>query len=317
MDYTTLGRTGLRVSVAGFGCGGSSRLGQASGASKDQSVALLRQAIDRGVNFFDTAQAYGTEEIVGAAVRDVPRDSVVLSTKSLIASGGRAFDASEVVANLEQSLRQMKTDYVDVFHLHAVPLDDYDRALDGLIPALLREKEKGKIRHIGITESPPRDADHAMLHRAFEDDVWDVVMVGFHMMHQSARDSVFPVTQARGIGTLIMFAVRAIFSDPAYLKATVAELAATGAVPEAIATEAPLDFLVHEAGADSVIDAAYRYARHQPGSDVVLFGTGDAAHLDANIASILAPPLPEDDLRRLEALFGNLQGVGLDLPKRR
>lgn len=317
MEYTTLGRTGLRVGVAGFGCGGSSRLGQSTGASEAQSIALLHHAIDLGVNFFDTAKAYGTEAIVGAAVRAVGRDSVVLSTKSQIASGSQPLGANAVVANLEHSLRHLKTDYVDIFHLHAVRPEAYDRAIDELVPALLREQEKGKIRHLGITESPPFDADHRMLHRALDDEVWDVVMVGFHLMHQSARISVFPITQARGLGTLVMFVVRAIFSDPAYLRSTVAALAATGAVPRSIATDRPLDFLVHRTGATSVIDAAYRYARHQAGADVVLFGTGDPAHLDANIASILAPPLATEDLHQIEKLFGALEGVGLDLPNNR
>ncbi|MFP6759541.1 MAG: aldo/keto reductase [Alphaproteobacteria bacterium] len=317
MEYTTLGRTGLRVGVAGFGCGGSSRLGQSTGASEAQSIALLHRAIDHGVNFFDTAAAYGSEAILGAAFRDVSRDSVVLSTKSHIASGGQPFDAARVVANLEHSLGQLNTDYVDIFHLHAVRPEAYDRAVDELVPALLREQEKGKIRHLGITESPPFDADHRMLQRAFDNEFWDVIMVGFHLMHQGARTSVFPITRARGIGTLAMFAVRAIFSDPAYLKTTVAELAAAGAVPRSIATDRPLNFLVHQAGATSVIDAAYRYARHQAGADVVLFGTGDPAHLDANIASILAPPLPSEDLHQIEKLFGALDGVGLDLPDNR
>src|SRR5690554_4575471 len=65
MQYTTLGRTGLKVSVAGLGAGGNSRLGQGRGLSTDSSVALVREAFDLGVNFIDTAEAYGTEEIVG------------------------------------------------------------------------------------------------------------------------------------------------------------------------------------------------------------------------------------------------------------
>ena len=81
--------------------------------------------------------------------------------------------------------------------------------------------------------------------------------------------------------------------------------------------EQPLDFLLHEGGASSVIDAAYRYGRHQPGADVVLFGTGDLAHLESNIASILKPPLPAADVARLEELFGALEGIGLDLPIQR
>jgi aryl-alcohol dehydrogenase-like predicted oxidoreductase len=73
---------------------------------------------------------------------------------------------------------------------------------------------------------------------------------------------------------------------------------------------------VHKDGAESVIDAAYRFARHEPGIDVVLFGTGSVAHLRANIASILSPPLPAADVAKLYQLFGSLVGVGLDLPDR-
>ena len=61
-----------------------------------------------------------------------------------------------------------------------------------------------------------------------------------------------------------------------------------------------------------MIDAAYRFVRHEPGVDVVLFGTGDAAHLRSNIASLLKPPLPEADRAKLVALFGQLKGIGLD-----
>ena len=69
-----------------------------------------------------------------------------------------------------------------------------------------------------------------------------------------------------------------------------------------------------ERAAESVIDAAYRFARHEPGIDVVLFGTSSVEHLKANVASILRPPLPAEDVGRLYALFGHLVGVGLDLP---
>jgi L-galactose dehydrogenase len=111
--------------------------------------------------------------------------------------------------------------------------------------------------------------------------------------------------------------VRNIFSKPEVLRRTFAELAAEGKVPAELAkAENPLSFLVHEGGAESVIDAAYRFARHEPGIDVVLFGTSSAAHLRANVASILRPPLPKADVARLYQLFGHLVGVGLDLPDR-
>src|SRR5882757_8884321 len=76
MDYTTLGRTGLRVSVAGLGCGGFSRLGMSTGKSEAESVALVRLAIDSGITLIDTAANYGTEEIVGKAISVVPRESI-------------------------------------------------------------------------------------------------------------------------------------------------------------------------------------------------------------------------------------------------
>ena len=83
MEYRPLGKTGLRVSVAGLGCGGNSRLGLGRGASFDDCVAVVRTAADLGVNFFDTAEAYGTEEIVGAAARFYDRDRLVISTKAI------------------------------------------------------------------------------------------------------------------------------------------------------------------------------------------------------------------------------------------
>ena len=140
-------------------------------------------------------------------------------------------------------------------------------------------------------------------------------MLAFHMMHQNARATIFPQTQANGIGTLLMFAVRTIFSRPERLRQAMRELAAEGKVPEALARlDEPLACLVEEHGAESLFDAAYRYVRHEPGVDVVLFGTGDRAHLASNVASILRPPLPEAATRWLRELFGHLEGVGLDLP---
>ena len=69
MEYTTLGRTGLKVSVAGLGCGGFSRLGLGTGKSEAEAVALVRQALDLGVNLFDTAAVYGTEAVLGKAIK--------------------------------------------------------------------------------------------------------------------------------------------------------------------------------------------------------------------------------------------------------
>lgn len=315
MDYKQLGGTGLKTSVAGLGCGGNSRLGQGSGKSEAESVTLVREALALGVNLLDTAAAYGTETIVGKAIKTVPRDQVIVSTKSTIRKSGEKLSAAEIIASLERSLTALDTDYVDIFHLHGVPPAAYDYCLQELVPALLQQKEAGKLRFLGITETPPNDPGQKMLQRAVRDDCWQVVMLGFHMLNQKARTRVFPQTLENGIGTLLMFVVRNIFSQPEYLRKTIQALAAEGKVPAWLAEKNhPLDFLLHESGAASITEAAYRFARHQPGADVVLFGTGSVEHLRTNIGSILKPPLPADDLKRLADLFDDLEGVGLDLP---
>ena len=224
MEYTTLGKTGLRVSVAGLGCGGNSRLGLGRGAPTSESVALVREAMDQGVNFLDTAASYGTEGIVGEAISAVPRDTVYVSTKSLIRRGTDLLPAADVVASLDKSLQTLKTDYVDIFQFHAVQPAHYDHALNELAPALLREKEKGKLRHLGITETGPRDPMQETLQRAVHDTCWEVMMLAFHMMNQGARQKVFPMTQKNNIGTLLMFVVRNIFSQPELLASTVRDL---------------------------------------------------------------------------------------------
>jgi len=224
MEYVTFGRTGLKVSVAGLGCGGNSRLGQEQGKSEADSIAIVRRAMDLGVNLLDTAAAYRTEAIVGKAIQGTPRDKIVVATKATIKRDGKMLPAADVVASLENSLKLLQTDYIDVFQLHAVAPKDYDFVMKEYVPVLLREKEKGKFRHLGLTETSPNDHGHEMLKRVFQDDCWESAMLGFHMMHQNARDLILPKTRAKGIGTLCMFAVRNIFSKPDILKKTVADL---------------------------------------------------------------------------------------------
>jgi aryl-alcohol dehydrogenase-like predicted oxidoreductase len=316
MDYTTLGRTGLKVSVAGLGCGGNSRIGLGAGRSMEEAAAVVRTAIDQGVTYIDTARNYGTEPAVGMAIKDVPRDSVVISTKSTIREQGERITAEQLVVHLDHSLTQLGTDYVDVYFLHGVALADYEYALEVLTPAILKERDKGKFRHLGITEPAASDPEQSTMRRAVDDPQWDVAMLAFHMMHQTARTHIFPKTQAGGIGTALMYVVRNVFSRPGLLQETVCDLIESGALsPDGIDADNPLGFLLHDGGADSIIDAAYRFGRHQPGADTVLFGTGNVDHLAANIESILRPPLPEADVSRLHGLFGALTGVGLDIPE--
>jgi aryl-alcohol dehydrogenase-like predicted oxidoreductase len=312
MEYRPLGKTGLKVSVAGLGCGGNSRLGLGRGASVDDCVAIVRTAVDLGVNFLDTAEAYGTEEIVGAAARSYDRDKLVISTKAIFNTSDTA---DTVTRKVEGSLKRLGLDYVDVFHFHAVSPAAYEHHRDVLAPALVRLKEQGKVRHVGITETSPNDPEQKMLARAIQEAPWEVTMLAYSLMNQGARRQIFPETQRRGIGTLLMFVVRNIFSNAAYRHDIFAKLVEQGDLDASILSDGdPLAFVVREGGAESITDAAYRYARHTQGVDVVLFGTGNKEHVKSNIDSILRPPLAPAVIERLHASFGHLKGVGLDRP---
>ena len=208
---------------------------------------------------------------------------------------------------LEQSLKQMNTDYIDIYHLHGVEPKDYDHAEKRLMPVMRRLKEQGKIRFIGVTEGFVQDPRHQMLQDSLNEDIWDVVMVGFSLLNPSARKTVFPLTRQKRVGVLNMFAVRRGLSQPQRLKEMVAELIENGAIARgAVNPRDPLDFVLSGSDAATLPEAAYRYCRHEPGVDVVLTGTGNAAHLQDNIAAILKPALPRPVLDKLEALFGKL-----------
>ena len=139
MDKIRLGRTELMVTACSFGALPVQR------RSVDDAVKLLRKAYDGGINYFDTANMYTDSEMkLGLALSDVRHD-IIISTKS----GGK--DKATVTAHIENSLRMLKTDYIDLFQFHnpaSMPLPDDD---DGPFAAALEAKRKGYIRHIGIT----------------------------------------------------------------------------------------------------------------------------------------------------------------------
>lgn len=312
MEYTTLGRTGWRVSVAGLGCGGPSRLGTATGKSEQESIAVVRRAVDLGINLIDTAEVYGTEAIVGKAIAQVPRDQVIVATKKLPPSADHADPVGELRRGLEQSLQRLQTDYVDIYFLHGVRPSQYEFAYKTFVPVLMKMRDEGKLRAIGITEAFINDPQHRMLQQAVTADCWDVMMVGFSMLNPSARTRVFPHTQQKNIGVLGMFAVRRALSQPAHLQALLDGLRKSGQLAADVCREEePLGFLTAH-GAASLPEAAYRFCHHEPGMHTVLTGTGNVEHLQENVSSLLKPPLPQVDLQRLEELFGQVDSVSGD-----
>lgn len=308
MDYTTLGKTGLKVSVAGLGCGGPSRLGMRGDVgAEDHAVRLIKQALDLGVNFLDTAQNYGTEGVVGKAIVGRRRDQVVISTKITLPKPDDADPEAAIFAGVERSLKLLGTDYIDIYHLHGVEPKDYEFAQNRLIAPMRRLKEQGKIRFIGVTEGFVVDTTHTMLEDSLKKNLWDVAMVGFSLLNPSARKNIFPLTLKSGVGVLDMFAVRRALSQPKRLLEMCAELIATGTLAsDSIDVDDPLGFLLKETDAVTLPEAAYRFCRHERGVDVVLTGTGNADHLRENVSAILRPPLPQAALAKLAKLFGNL-----------
>lgn len=310
MEYTVLGSTGLSVSVVSLGGGGASKLGLNKGKTEREARRVVETAIELGINLVDTAEAYGTEGVVGNAIEDEPREELVLSTKFSLYDDRELRSPDELEASVNRSLERLNTDYVDVYHLHGVTLHEYEYAVEELYPWMERLKEEGKIRFAGITESVSSDPGHGMLARAVDDDLWDVMMVGFNLLNHSARRRVLEPAAKKGIGTIGMVAVRNALSHPEALKETIDELMAMGKLDSAeIDPEDPFGFLVHEEGADDIIDAAYRFVRHEPAIDTVLTGTSDPKHLEFNIESALSGPLPEADLEVLQERFGDVDSV--------
>jgi aryl-alcohol dehydrogenase-like predicted oxidoreductase len=313
VEYTQYGRTGLEVSVAGLGCGGSSKLGLATGHSEADAIDVVLTAVDLGINLIDTAARYGTEDVVGRAIAQLPRDRVVISTKVAIHAKTGLLPLTAITDSLDQSLRRLRTDHIDIYHLHGILPEHYDHIREHVLPVLRDAQTVGKVRFIGVTESPITDIEIAAMPRAVADGCWDSLMIACHMMHQQPIERVLRPAREQGAGTLLMYVVRSIFSRPERLRSAVAELVADGSLPaDAADGENTLKFLIHPGGATSLTDAAYRFARHETGGSVVLTGTGERAHLRANVESILSPALPAEDLARLRKLFGTTRGVGLD-----
>ena len=139
MERIIFGKTGLTASRTGFGCIPIQRV------PFEESTALLQYAYEHGVTLFDTANSYtNSEERIGVALRHV-RDKIVLCTKSAAAA------PDKVTANIENSLKMLQTDFIDVFQVHNPKYVPRPGGEDGVYDCLLKAKEQGKIRHIGIT----------------------------------------------------------------------------------------------------------------------------------------------------------------------
>lgn len=191
MERTILGRTGLSVSRSGFGCLPIQRV------SRQEAVRILRAAYDGGINFFDTARYYcDSESKMGEAFRGLPRERLVIATKS------PAADGRTLLEELDASLRDLKTEYIDVFQFHVAKKCHRPGEADGLYDAAQKAKDAGKIRHIGLTAHRPDVATASA-----ESGLYDTIQFPLSYL-SSARDLQLAETCARGnIGFIAMKAL--------------------------------------------------------------------------------------------------------------
>ncbi len=199
MEYRTLGRTEERVSAIGLGGAHAARLADAA-----ESVRLIRTAIDGGVTFMDNCWDYsgGEAEVrMGQALRDGYRERVFLMTKI------DGHTAAAAAAQIDQCLRRLQTDRIDLMQIHEVIRpDDPNRvfAPGGTMEALLAARQAGKIRYIGFTGHKDPAIHLRMLGMGFD---WDTVQLPLNCVdthHKSFEAAVLPVLVERGIGVLGM-----------------------------------------------------------------------------------------------------------------
>ncbi len=195
-----LGRTGLQTSIIGLG-------GYHLGSAKDLNTAkqIVAEAIDAGINFFDNAWEYHegkSEEWLGAALQG-KRDKVILMTK--VCTHGR--DKNVAMAQLEESLRRLRTDHLDIWQIHEVIYqDDPDRifAPNGAIEALTQAKQQGKVRFVGFTGHKDPEIHLTMLSHDFPFDTVQLPLNCLDATFRSFETSVLPELNRRGIAPLGM-----------------------------------------------------------------------------------------------------------------
>jgi aryl-alcohol dehydrogenase-like predicted oxidoreductase len=288
----TLGRTGLTVTVLGFGAmelrGVEHRLPRP--LEPGQAERVLNGVLDAGINFIDTSIDYGASEThMGNAIAH-RRDEYVLASKcgcplnahqmkdgfNPLGSLPHDFSAANVIAGVEQSLRRLKTDHLDVVQLHANPTAN-DLMEGDTIAALEKLREQGKTRFIGITCTLPRLAEH------LDSDAFDVVQLPYSALDRT-HEEVMTVLGEKNVGLVVRGAV------------------AQGEPGESHALHVQGDPWAawKEAGLDDLLEGTtrtgwmLRYVMAHPHTHTMIVGTADLGHLQSNVEAAKLGPLPAD-----------------------
>ena len=202
MQKRRLGKGGLEVSALGFGAMGMTSVHYGPAGEREEMIALLRAAVDRGVTFFDTAEVYGpytNEELVGEALEPV-RDQVVIATKfgfKLHANGSAGWQGldsrpEQIRRVAEASLKRLRTDTIDLFYQHrvdpGVPIEDVAGAVKELIA-------EGKVKHFGLSEAGAKT-----IRRAHAVQPVAAVQSEYSLWWRRPEESVLPTLEELGIG---------------------------------------------------------------------------------------------------------------------
>lgn len=197
MKKRTLGKSGLEVSALGFGCMGLS-FGYGPATERQQAISMIRAAFERGVTFFDTAEAYGpyiNEEIVGEALEPI-RDKVVIATKFGFENGlpaqGTNSQPERIRAVAEAALRRLRSDVIDLFYQHRVDPNVPIEEVAGTVRDLIQE---GKVRHFGMSE-----AGAANIRRAHAVQPVTALQSEYSLWWREPEKEILPALEELGIG---------------------------------------------------------------------------------------------------------------------
>jgi L-galactose dehydrogenase/L-glyceraldehyde 3-phosphate reductase len=314
MEYRALGRTGLRVSALGFGCGNVGGL-MIRGAPAERERAVAR-ALELGINYFDTAPSYGdgqSERNLGQALRAL-RASPHVGTKFRLEPGELREAGAAIARSLDASLARLGMERVDVLHLHnpigAAPTAD--QVLQAVAPALERLQQQGKIGFYGITAIGETDA----LHRVVEGASLHTAQVFYNLLNPSAGAAVpagFPGQdfrrlldrmRARGTGAIVVrvLAAGALSGDARRHPVAVPTVDPIASGPDYasdVGRAQRLRVLVDEGHAGSLVEAALRFPLASDAVSTVLLGYSSLEHLEGAAAAIARGPLPPAALDRL------------------
>jgi predicted aldo/keto reductase-like oxidoreductase len=190
MQYVELGKTGMTVSELGFGGIPIIHL------DTDAAVRVLRRAFEQGITLYDTANAYRDSEAkMGLAFQGM-RDKVVIATKTI------RRDAATATEHIENSLRMLRTDYIDLYQLHQIAHEPEWQAVTasgGALEAVVKARQAGKVRHIGVTSHSLE-----MALKLVRTEVFSTIQFPFNFIESDASIDLFPLAQKLGMGILVM-----------------------------------------------------------------------------------------------------------------